>query len=111
MKNTFAFLFLLSALLLFIASPANAIAQSQTDNAHVSGTLTDPSGAAIAGVQIVAQPEGASSAAAVVAVSAADGAYTLTLPPGAYRLRFVERSFTTQETSLTLAPGESRVVN
>jgi vitamin B12 transporter len=111
MKNTFAFPLLLSALLLFVALPANAIAQSQTDNAHVSGTLTDPSGAAIAGVQIVAQPEGASAAAAVVGVSAADGAYRLTLPPGAYRLRFVEHSFTTQETSITLAAGESRVVN
>src|SRR5215831_14098968 len=99
MKNTFAFTLLLSALLLFVASPAN-------DNAHVSGTLTDPSGAAIAGVQIVAQPEGASAAAAVVGVSAADGAYRLTLPPGAYRLRFVEHSFTTQETSITLAAGE-----
>ena len=110
MKNTFAFLFLLSALVLAVA-PSNAISQSQNSSAHVTGTITDPSGSAIAGAQIVAKPGGASSSPPVTTISASDGSYRLVLPSGVYQLKFAHRSFTTRETSLTLAAGESRVLD
>src|SRR5215469_14372109 len=106
MKNTFALLFLLSALVQAVA-PSNAIPQSQNSSAQVTGTITDPSGSAIAGAQIVAKAGGASSSQPVTTVSAFDGSYALTLPSGVSQLKFAHRSFTTRETSLTLAAGES----
>jgi len=95
MKNTFAFLFLLSALVLIVA-PSSAIPHPQNSGAHVTGTITDPSGSAIAGAQIVAKAGGASSSQLVTTVSAFDGSYALALPPGVYQLKFAHHSFTTR---------------
>ncbi len=110
MKNTFAIFSLLAAFfvpaLSFKAAP-----QSQTNKATLTGTLTDPSSAPVSEVKITAQSDPATSAPPATATSSADGSYSLALPPGTYRLRFTRQSFATREASVTLAPGDSRVLN
>jgi hypothetical protein len=109
MKTESPFSFL--AVFFLSAVSTKAAPQSQSNNAHLAGTLTDPSGAPVGEVQITAQPEASSTGPSVSAASSNDGTYSLSLPAGRYRLRFSRSSFTARETVLTLAPGESRVLN
>lgn len=108
MKN---FLAVLSFAVAFFVSAANskAVPQSQTTDSHLTGTLTDPSGAAIAGVQITAQSVDSVEQAGTT--SGADGSYSLSLRPGRYRLRFARAAFAAREASVTLGSGESRALN
>jgi len=85
--------------------------QSQIPDAHLTGTLTDPSGGSVSGARISAQPEGDSTAKPFTADSASDGTYSLTLPPGRYHLVITKDSFVTRETPLTLQSGESRALS
>jgi vitamin B12 transporter len=110
MKNTLAILSLLAAFFIPAVS-TKAIPQSQSNNASLSGTLTDSSGAPVGKVQVTAQPEASSTGQPVSIVSSADGSYSLSLPAGRYRLRFSHASFSARELVVTLAPGESRVLN
>jgi vitamin B12 transporter len=110
MKNIIAILSLLAAFFLPAVS-SKAAPQSQSNNAHVAGTLSDPSGAPVGEVQITAQPEASSAGQPVSVASSADGSYSLTLSAGRYRLRFSHASFAAREIVLTLAPGESRNLN
>src|ERR1700686_732971 len=110
MKNKIAILSLLPAFFLPVVS-SKAAPQSQSSNAHLAGTLTDPSGAPVGEVQISAQPEASSAGQPFSAVSSTDGSYSLALPAGRYRLRFSRSSFAAREFVLTLASGESRVLN
>lgn len=109
MKNTIAFFSLLFASLL-LSLNSQASPQSQNSDAHLFGTLSDPSGSPVGEVQIVAQPESA-SASPVSATSSSSGAYSLNLPPGTYHLRFSRESFAAREVAVTLAAGESRIVD
>jgi len=109
MKNFIAVFSSVLAVFLF-ALNLQAAPQSQNPNAHLAGTLSDPSGAPIGEVQIVAQPETPSSPS-IVTASGGDGLYSLNLPPGRYRLRFVRASFAVRELSVTLSSSESRVLN
>jgi vitamin B12 transporter len=109
MKNTFAILSLLAAFFVPALS-FNAAPQSQTNKPTLTGTLTDPSGAPVSDAQVVAYLD-SSSAESAKTVSAADGSYSLSLPPGRYRLRFSRDSFAPRDLTVTLVPGESRVLN
>jgi vitamin B12 transporter len=110
MKNILVIFFLLAAF--FVpAVRSTAAPQSQSNNASVAGTLTDPSGAPVAEVQITAQPEASPTGQPVSTTSTNDGAYSMSLPAGRYRLRFSRASFTAHEIVLTLASGESRNLN
>lgn len=97
--------------LLFFVSPIPVFSQSQLPDAHVSGMLTDPSGAGIGTVQVTAQLEDATSAQLWSATSAADGAYHLSLPPGRYVIHFSRDPFASRVFTWALAPGESRTVD
>src|SRR4029077_12724423 len=110
MKNILAILSLLAAFFVPAVS-STAAPQSQNNNAHVAGTLTDPSGAPVGEVQITAHPEASSAGQPVSAASSNDGSFSLSLPAGRYRLRFYRASFTAREIALNLAPGESRALN
>jgi outer membrane receptor protein involved in Fe transport len=110
MKNTIAILSLLAAFFVPAVS-SKAAPQSQSNKATLAGTLTDPSGAPVGEVRITAQPEASSVGQAVSAISSTDGAYSLSLPAGRYRLRFSRASFAAREIVLTIASGESRVLN
>ena len=110
MKNLIAVLSLLAAFFVPAVS-TKAAPQSQSDKAILAGTLTDPSGAPVAEVQITAQSEASSAGRPVSAVSSNDGSYSVSLPAGRYRLRFSRASFAAREIVLTLASGESRILN
>jgi len=109
MKTEIRFLILLSALLLLVASPSAP--QSSSANAILSGSITDPLNAAISGAQITAEPAAGANGEAMSAASAADGTYTLTLPPGRYRIHVSQESFVPRDLVVDLAPGQSRTVN
>jgi len=110
MKNILAILSLLAAFFVPAVS-SKAAPQSQSNNAHLAGTLADPLGAPVAEVHITAQPEASSSGQLASVTSSHDGAYSLSLPAGRYRLRFSRSSFAAREIVLSLASGESRILN
>lgn len=85
-------------------------AQSHAPDGRVSGTLTDVSGAGVAGVRVTAQREGTTGAQVWTATSSTDGAYALLLPAGRYRIRFEHPSFTPREISLEVTTGQSRAL-
>jgi vitamin B12 transporter len=85
-----------------------AFPQSQSSNAHLRGTLTDPSGAGVAAARISAQSNGATP---VTTESIIDGTYALSLSPGRYHVVFSKNSFLTKESDITLQAGESFVLN
>jgi len=75
--------------------------------ASISGTLTDPSEAAIVGAVVTAQPLDAAGRS-VHTETGPEGKYSLTFSPGRYRVRLQHPAFQTEEQELTLAPGNSR---
>jgi vitamin B12 transporter len=107
MKTTFlrsAFL----ALFFLAVSVFPLQAQSNSSDAHLSGTLQDASGGGVAGVRVTAQIEGAAGAQVWTATSTTDGAYALAFPPGRYHVQFVRSSFVSRDFVLELAAGQSR---
>src|SRR5579863_10403423 len=109
MKIRIRFLFLLAASLVLVTSPG--LPQSNSTDEKLSGSITDPAGAAIPGAHITAESANSSGAAKLSAVSSADGTYTLTLPAGRYRVYVSQESFITRDLVVELAAGESRTVN
>ena len=107
MENPKAILALLVSLSFVFASPV--FSQSHSVDAHISGTLTDPSGAVVAGARITAQREGATEVQATD--SSSDGAYSLALPSGRYHIAVTKDSFATRETDVTLQSGEAIALN
>jgi len=104
MKNL-KFVFALVVLLgLFVVAPA--FSRSQLPSAHLTGTLTDPSGASISGARITAQLEG-SNTNPLTAQSSPDGTYSLVLPAGRYHVVISQDSFVTREADLSFQPGET----
>jgi vitamin B12 transporter len=104
MKNL-KFVFAVVVLLgLFVVAPA--FSRSQLPKAHLTGTLTDPSGASISGARITAQLEG-SNTNPLTAQSSPDGTYSLVLPAGRYHVVISQDSFVTREADLSFQPGET----
>jgi vitamin B12 transporter len=83
-----------------------SVTQAQ-QNPTISGTLTDPSGAAVSDASIVAQPLDA-GAKVWRAESDADGKYSLVVAPGRYRVSVQHPSFTRMEQEFKLGPGEAK---
>src|SRR5258708_2470569 len=90
MKTTLCTSF--SALLVFAFS-CSSRAQSNSPDAHLSGSVLDLSGAGIAGVHIPARPDDTRNLQKLTARSATDGTYELPLPPGRYQVQFLRSSF------------------
>jgi vitamin B12 transporter len=90
---------LLFAVLFFF--PAFSFAQNL---ATLSGTVTDPSGAALAGAAITAQPTAANVRGASTK-SAADGDFSLSIAPGKYRIVVSAQNFAPVEKDFTFAAG------
>jgi vitamin B12 transporter len=101
MNSTIRFAFLVFALSFSLQ------AQSDSQDAHLAGTLLDSSGAGVRGVRVTAQLEGTANAPVLAANSASDGAYSLTLPPGRYHLQFTHESFVSRDFTLDFSAAQS----
>jgi outer membrane cobalamin receptor len=75
--------------------------------ATLAGTLTDPSGAAIAGAKISARALDRQPGRVFQASSGPEGKYRLALPAGRYHAAITDPSFVTQARELTLRAGET----
>src|SRR6202162_6096244 len=84
---------------------------AQVTGATLSGTVTDPSGAVIAGAQVTARNTATGIAKDATTDSA--GFYTIpNLPAGPYEVKVTAKGFTTAvESSLTLAVGAQQSLN
>jgi hypothetical protein len=75
----------------------------------ISGTVVDPSGAAVAGAHVALTRDDKSPKQEVL--SGEDGQYTFAnVPPGPFQITVTSELFTTQKASAILHPGESLVV-
>jgi len=83
-------------------------AQSNSPEAQLSGRLTDLSGYGVGNVRITAQLENGANARIWPAISGADGAYLLVLPPARYHIHFQHPSFVARDFVLDLAAVENR---
>ena len=89
----------------------SASAQTQSTAAYnstfatITGTVTDPSGAAIAGVSIVARPIDPPGQP-VNARSGTEGKFSIDVPPGRYRVSAQRASFAPVEQEFTLSAGQ-----
>jgi outer membrane cobalamin receptor len=105
MNSSIRFAFLAFFLL---ASSFDSQAQSNSPSAQLSGQLTDASGYGIASVRIVATREEPNSSRTYQTTSKAEGNYTVSIPPGTYRVRFEHVAFVPRDLTVQLAPAESR---
>ncbi|HEY7826135.1 MAG TPA: TonB-dependent receptor plug domain-containing protein, partial [Candidatus Acidoferrales bacterium] len=84
-----------------------AQATSHSEPAVLDGTLTDPSGAAIAAATVSAEPINAASQVASVQTGP-DGKFSLQLAPGQYRVTISDAPFERVQREFTLAAGDSQ---
>jgi outer membrane cobalamin receptor len=101
------FLFCVVLVVAFFSSAVPSLAQS---TATLSGRITDRSGGAIAGAQIVAE-DLTGRTPPQQEKSGADGSYTLALTPGRHRIRVTSPQMATSEAEISLAAGERRARN
>jgi vitamin B12 transporter len=78
-----------------------------TSTATITGNVTDPSGAAITGAAILAQPIDPPGTT-TIAHTGADGKFWVALGPGRYRVSAQHASFASVEQQFTVAAGETR---
>jgi vitamin B12 transporter len=102
--TTRLFLSLLLVLFLAISISASAQAQSNSSQAHLSGTLLDASGAALANVHVTARQDATTVIASTE--SGPEGTYSLALPPGRYTVTFTHDAFLTREVDIDLVPNQ-----
>ena len=102
-----------TAFLLIAVSVLSFSLQAQTNppDAHLSGRLTDLSGYGIGNVKVTAQLEDNANTRIWSAVSSADGAYLLAVPPGRYHIHFQRSSFIPRDVVLDLATSENRTLD
>lgn len=98
---------ILTALLVVFSSASSTPAQTACT---LTGTLTDPSGSAVARATIIAQPLDRSMKP-VQTRTDASGKFLLRLAPGRYRLTITAESFSTTEQDVSLAPGKTRTLD
>ena len=91
---------------LFVSSAAYA----QVTGATLSGTVTDPSGAAVAGAQI--SIKNTDSGIATQATSDSNGFYTApNLVPAPYEVKASAKGFSTTASNITLSVGAQQTLN
>jgi len=112
--KTFLLGVLASLFFLSITAISSASAQTQTQSppdAQLKGTLLDSSASGVGGVQVTARLNNSAQAQLWKATSTTDGAYSLKLPPGNYRIVFQRKSFITREFDLDLAASAPRILD
>jgi vitamin B12 transporter len=98
-------------LLVFLSCKTSSLAQNNSRDAAISGTIVDASGGAIGGVAVTATLEGQAGRIAGSASSKADGTYSLAVSAGRYRVRFARAPFRSLEEVVDVGAGESRVLD
>jgi len=98
-------------LFVFLSCKTSSLAQNSSADAAISGTIVDATGGAIGGVLATATREGETGRVAASATSKADGSYSLGVPAGRYRVRFVRGPFSPVEEVVDVNAGESRVLS
>ena len=83
-------------------------AQDRSSDAHLFGTLLDSSGAGVGEVQITARLEAPANGQLWKATSSTDGAYSLSIPPGRYRVSFQRPPFVSRDFIFDLAANQQR---
>jgi vitamin B12 transporter len=106
LAHGFVLTFLLAA-----TSPNFVFAQNNQLDGHLSGTITDSSGAGVGGVHVSAQMENEPKGNIWKATSTTDGEFRLTLPPGKYRVVLERPPFAPREYFLEFASGETKTLN
>jgi vitamin B12 transporter len=99
------FSFCFAAFLIVLSATPSSVAQTKI--AGTSGIVIDPQGSAIADAQVSAEsipPAGPPARS----VTASDGRFDLTLPPGRFRVTIARDSFATAAQEITIAAGETR---
>src|ERR1700680_4769159 len=97
---------LVFALYFFVSVPVHA----QVTGATLSGTVTDASGAVIAGAQVSAKNTATDIAKDTMTDSA--GLYTIAkLPAGLYEVKVTAKGFNTAVSKVTLAVGAQQTLN
>jgi vitamin B12 transporter len=95
--------FLLGVFVVLISAGS---AGAQTQSATVSGSITDPGGAVIAGARITAAQLGGSAAGeSQQASSSSDGRFVMKVAPGRYRITVARESFSSWSQEFTIAAG------
>jgi vitamin B12 transporter len=97
-------------LLVFLSCKTSSLAQNKSADAAISGAIVDATGGAIGGVVVTATSEGETRRVAGSVTSKTDGSYTLTVPAGRYRVRFMRTPFSPVEEIVDVGAGESRVL-
>jgi vitamin B12 transporter len=92
----------------FLTAAFSARAQNEPHTARFFGTLLDSTGAAVEGVIVTVQLEGVANAQLSRTTSSVAGAYTLTIPPGRYRVSFERPSFVSRSFVVDLVPNQER---
>jgi vitamin B12 transporter len=97
--------FCVAAFLVALSVAPGAVAQTKPSG--ISGIVTDPQGSVIGYAQVSAEsiPPAGSPAHGV---SASDGRFSLTLPPGRYRVTIARDSFARADQEIAIAAGETR---
>src|SRR6202045_2552456 len=98
-------------LLVFLNGKTFSLAQNNSGDAAISGTIVDATGGAIGGVVVTASPEGPAGPIAASASSKADGTYSLAVSAGRYRVRFAQPPFRSLEEVVDVGAGESRILD
>src|SRR3984957_11915245 len=98
-------------LLVFLNCKTSSLAQNNSGDAAISGTIVDAAGGAIGGVVVTATPEGQARPIAASASSKADGTYSLAVSAGRYRVRFAQPPFRSLEVVVDVGGGESRILD
>src|ERR1700681_2042928 len=74
-------------LLVFLSCKTSSLAQNNSGDAAISGTIVDATGGVIGGVGVTATPEGQAGRVVASATSKADRSYALGVLAGRYRVR------------------------
>ena len=87
------------------------LAQNSLPDAHLSGTITDLRGGGVGGVHISAFAQNQPQGNIWRATSTTDGQFSLSLPPGKYRIVLTRSSFAPRDYDLELAAGETKTLS
>jgi hypothetical protein len=101
---------LLAALAILLLLPSALLAQSTISTGNINGTVTDPSGAAVAGAQVTITRSDTGVVTNVTTNSS--GAYNSgSITPGSYLVRAQAKGFAASETKVVVQIGNNSAVN